>query len=159
MYDENNYVNEHGVSSVVAGAAIEAANCQDLRTMVVCLPGIYGGMDSSFVLKVSSVCEEHKTQLSPNKKLSEFIHVGKATEAHLLAARDLFDPEIIAGIADQIFFILKRRPEVFCRCYAAVGRQVAPSEVTVKAMSAAQLMAHVGKWAYSIVILSMAVPL
>jgi hypothetical protein len=40
MYGENNYVNEHGVSSVVAGAAIEAANCQDLRTIVARLPGI-----------------------------------------------------------------------------------------------------------------------
>jgi sterol-4alpha-carboxylate 3-dehydrogenase (decarboxylating) len=164
LYDEDHYVNAYGMSKGVADAAVQAANCKDLRTAVIRLPSIYGERDNNFVPQlVSSVRKkEHKTQLGPNKKLFEFVYVEKAAEAHLLAVRALLDPDTVTGVAGEAFFISDGRSEPFFdfarRCYAAMGYPVAPSEVTVIPMSAVQLMASLGEWAYTILTLGTMTP-
>jgi sterol-4alpha-carboxylate 3-dehydrogenase (decarboxylating) len=156
LYDEHHYPNYYAMSKAVADAAVQAANCDDLRTAVIRIPSIYGEKDNNFMPQlVSSVRKkEHKMQIGQNKKLFEFCYVAKAAEAHILAARVLLNPETAAGIAGEAFFISDGKPEPFFdfarRCYASIGSPVSPKQITVIPMSAMQMMASTGEWAYSV---------
>jgi sterol-4alpha-carboxylate 3-dehydrogenase (decarboxylating) len=156
LYDEKNYANPYALSKAVADAAVQAADCRDLHTAVIRLPVVYGERDTNFMPQlVASVRKrEHKMQIGQNKKVFEFIYVAKAAEAHILAARALVDPETVASVGGEAFFISDGRPEPFFdfsrRCYTAIGSPVGPKEITIIPMPAMQAMASVGEWAYKI---------
>jgi sterol-4alpha-carboxylate 3-dehydrogenase (decarboxylating) len=164
LYDENHYVNPYGMTKAVADAAVQAANCDELQTAIIRLPGIYGERDTNFIPQlVSSVRKkEHKMQIGQNKKLFEFVYVASAAEAHILAARALLNPKTAVGVAGEALFISDGRPEPFFdfarRCYAAIGSPVAQKEVTIIPMPLMQAMASAGEWAYYIFTLGMVEP-
>jgi sterol-4alpha-carboxylate 3-dehydrogenase (decarboxylating) len=164
LYDEKHYVNPYGMTKAVADAAVQAANCDELQTAIIRLPGIYGERDTNFIPQlVSSVRKkEHKMQIGQNKKLFEFVYVANAAEAHILAARALLNPKTAVGVAGEALFISDGRPEPFFdfarRCYAAIGSPVAQKEVTVIPMPLMQAMASAGEWAYYIFTLGMVEP-
>ncbi|EAT78543.1 hypothetical protein HBH56_222030 [Parastagonospora nodorum] len=164
LYDENHHPNPYAMSKAVADVAVQASNCAKLRTAVIRIPGIYGERDNNLMPQlVSSVRKnEHKMQIGQNKKLFEFVYVGKAAEAHILAARALLDPDTEIGVAGEAFFVSDGRAEPFFnfvrRCYAAMGHPVELNEVTVLPMMAMQMIASVTEWAYSIFTLGTVTP-
>ncbi|KAH4292405.1 hypothetical protein HBH64_183440 [Parastagonospora nodorum] len=164
LYGENRHPNPYAMSKAVADAAVQASNCAKLRTAAIRIPGIYGERDNNLMPQlVSSVRKnEHKMQIGQNKKLFEFVYVGKAAEAHILAARALLDPDTAIGVAGEAFFVSDGRAEPFFnfvrRCYAAMGHPVELNEVTVLPMMAMQMIASVTEWAYSIFTLGTVTP-
>ncbi|OAK98516.1 NAD(P)-binding protein [Phaeosphaeriaceae sp. SRC1lsM3a] len=165
LYDDHHFPNPYGLTKAVADAAVQAANCDELYTVVLRVPGIYGekdtsGMTAQFASSVRK--KEHKMQIGQNKKSFEFVYAGKAAEAHVLAMRALMNPQKAAGVAGEAFFITDGKPQPFFefarRCYASIGSPVAPDEVTIIPMYAMQLMASAGEWAYFIFTLGMVKP-
>jgi sterol-4alpha-carboxylate 3-dehydrogenase (decarboxylating) len=85
----------------------------------------------------------------------EFLYIGKAAEAHVLALRALLDPADACRVAGEAFFVSDGRPQPFFdfsrKCYAAAGSPVAPNQVTVIPLAALQsAAASTGEWAYHI---------
>lgn len=164
LYNEDHHPNPYAMSKAVADAAVQAYNCNKLRTAVIRIPGVYGERDDNLMPQlVSSVRKnEHRMQIGQNKKLFEFVYVAKAAGAHILAARALFDPDTAVGVAGEAFFVSDGRSEPFFnfvrRCYAAMGNPVELNEVTVIPMMAMQMMASIAEWAYSIFTLGTATP-
>jgi sterol-4alpha-carboxylate 3-dehydrogenase (decarboxylating) len=119
------------MSKALADAAVQAANCDDLYTAVIRVPGIYGERDNGFIpqLVASVRKKEHQIQVGQNKKFFEFVYAPKAAEAHILAARVLLVPETAPGVAGEAFFISDGRPEPFFdfarRCYPSTPHAAA----------------------------------
>ncbi|KAF2259623.1 hypothetical protein CC78DRAFT_591808 [Lojkania enalia] len=111
----------------------------------------------------SSVCtREHKTQVSQNKKIFEFVYIQKAAEAHILAARAFLDPASALGVTGKAFFISDGKPEPFSdfvrRCYSDTGNPVSPQDVAIIPLTVIQAMASTGEWVFKIFTFSSKAP-
>lgn len=66
-----------------------SANCQELGTLCLRPPAIYGERDSQLILGVLAILRDKKTniQLGDNSNLYDSIYVGNAASAHVTAAK------------------------------------------------------------------------
>jgi sterol-4alpha-carboxylate 3-dehydrogenase (decarboxylating) len=160
LYDEMNFNNPYGRSKALADAAVLAADSANLRTATLRLPAIYGEGDTNFIpqLLASVRKGQHRTQLGDNRKMFEFVYVGSASEAHVLAAKALLRADLVGSdrgshkVHGEAFFITDGQPRYFFdfsrEAYAAAGHPVAPDEIKQMPLGMVQAMASMGEWLY-----------
>ncbi|KAF2008155.1 NAD(P)-binding protein [Amniculicola lignicola CBS 123094] len=164
LYTAEHYPNIYSLTKALADASVLEANSTELSTVVLRLPAIYGEHDTNFLPQlVSSIRkQEHKMQVGTNEKLFEFLYVGKAAEAHVLALHALLDGQGLSSVAGEAFFVSDGVPQPFFdfarKCYAAAGSPVKPEEVTSIPLGVMQVMASVGEWLYFIFTFGMKTP-
>ncbi|KAF4624316.1 hypothetical protein G7Y89_g13857 [Cudoniella acicularis] len=145
--------NAYARTKAEAEKMVLAANGPQLRTATLRLPAIYGENDHNFLPQlVKSIRKnEHRVQLGKNDKLWEFAYVGKAAEAHILAAKALLR-ESGPKVDGEAFFITDGKPQPFFdfarKAYTAASHSVAPEEVKKIPLRLVQTMASGGEWAY-----------
>jgi len=170
LYNETNFNNPYGRSKALAEAAVLAADSANLRTATLRLPAIYGEGDTNFIPQLlKSVRKgQHKTQLGENRKMFEFVYVGSASEAHVLAAKALLRPDTPRSdkrspkVHGEAFFITDGKPQYFFdfarEAYAAAGHPVPPNEIKKMPFGVVQAMASMGEWTYWIFTLGRLTP-
>ncbi|KAF5984739.1 C-3 sterol dehydrogenase [Fusarium bulbicola] len=159
LYDETNAPKAYAMSKAAAERLVIASNSEQLWTAAIRIPATYGEYDMNFVRQlVQSIRrKEHKMQVGNDTKISEFLYVKKAAEAHILAIKALIDLEIREKAGGQAFFISDGRPQKFFdfsrKLYAAAGYPVALEEVTRIPFFMMQAMASTAEWIYWIITL------
>ncbi|SPJ70651.1 related to C-3 sterol dehydrogenase (C-4 decarboxylase) [Fusarium torulosum] len=154
LHDENTAPNVYSMTKAKAERLVVATDSPHLRTSIIRICALYGEHDQNFVpqLVASMRRKEHKMQVGNDTKLHEFIYVGKAAEAHILAMQTLLNPDTADRAGGEAFFISDGRPQPFfefCRrCYAAAGHPVAANEITRIPMPVMKAMASATEWVY-----------
>ncbi|KAM0229414.1 hypothetical protein ACHAP5_011655 [Fusarium lateritium] len=154
LHDEKTALNVYSMTKAKAERLVAAADSPQLRTSIIRICGLYGEHDTGFVpqLVTSIRKKEHKVQVGNDTKLHEFIYVGKAAEAHILALQTLLNPETADKAGGEAFFVSDGRPQhffEFCRrLYAASGHPVGENEITRIPMPVMKAMASTTEWVY-----------
>lgn len=160
LYNETNFNNLYGRSKALAETAVLAADSAKLRTATLRLPVIYGEDDTNFIpqLLTSVRKGQYMMQLGENKKMFEFVYVGSASEAHVLAIKALLRADIVRSdkispkVHGEAFFITDGKPQYFFdfarEAYAAAGHPVTPNEIKKMPFGVVQAMTSIGEWIY-----------
>lgn len=82
---------KYAITKALADMMVLKASCQELRTLCLRPPVIYGERDGQLIPGALAVLYDKKTnvQLGDNTNLFDAIYVGNAASAHILAARAL----------------------------------------------------------------------
>ena len=95
---------------------VRAANCSDLRTMVLRFPNVYGGTDAYMGIIMADFFDGRTNiRLGNSKARWEFVSVQSAAHAHVLAAQAILSPSPfqVAQVAAQVFHISDDHPETW----------------------------------------------
>ena len=100
--------NEYAITKALADTMVLRANCQELPTLCLRPPVIYGERDCQAIPGALAVLRDKKThiQLGDNTNLFDSIYVGNAASAHIKAAKALLandDPNL--KVDGEAFFI------------------------------------------------------
>ncbi|OAQ60422.1 C-3 sterol dehydrogenase/C-4 decarboxylase [Pochonia chlamydosporia 170] len=161
LYTASHNAYPYGKTKGIADALVLATNGPDLRTISLRVPGLYGDHDYKNLLPqlLGAIRRgEHKTQVGDNSKVFEVLHVHKAAEAHIAAAKALLRADACLDLASKVdgeaFFISDGHAtpywDFFRRCYAAAGASVEPEEVNIVSLSKAQTIASLAEWVYAV---------
>lgn len=110
-------------------AFVLAANGPNLRTAVLCLPGMYGPRDRNIAFNLLNMTNTlaPRIQLGDNKVVHDWLFVETAAQAHVLAADALLAPQRDAAhkIDGEAFFVSDGTPMRFWdfarKMWAAAG--------------------------------------
>lgn len=161
LYTSDNYSNPYGMTKGIAEALVINADCPELLTIVLRVPGLYGDYDYKNMLPalLTAIKEgQHKTQVGENTRVFEVLDVHKAAEAHVLAAKALLaqDAQLpdAKEVAGEAFYISDGIPtpywDFFRKCYAAAEAPVQPNEIQKIPLGVAQAIASTSEWAYAV---------
>ena len=115
-----------------------SANCQELRTLCLRPPVIYGERDGQLIPGVLAILQDKKThiQLGDNTNLYDSIYVGNAALAHVTAAKALLRNDASNLKVDgEAFFITDDAPIPFWdfqrKIWAAAGDRTLLAKVYI----------------------------
>jgi sterol-4alpha-carboxylate 3-dehydrogenase (decarboxylating) len=169
LYTATDNATLYGKTKGIADAMVLAANGSELRTVSLRVPGMYGTYDYKGMLPqlLDAVRKgQHKVQIGDNKRVFEILEVGKAAEAHILAARAVLRRENhsmkVPKVDGEAIFISDGHAvpywDFFRKCYAAAGAPVKPEEIKVIPLGVMQIMASVVEWFFAIFTLGYRTP-
>lgn len=169
LYTATDHARPYGITKGIADAMVLAANGPELHTVSLRVPGMYGTHDYKGMLPqlLDSVRKgQYKVQIGDNKRVFEVLEVGKAAEAHILAAKAVLRAENsstpLPKVDGEAFFISDGRAvpywNFFRKCYAAAGAPVKPEEIKVIPLGLMQIMASAVEWFYAIFTLGYKTP-
>lgn len=135
LVDELSECEVHTATKALADRMVLQANCQELRTLCLRPPVIYGERDGHVIPDVLNMFNKQLSifQLSDNSNYFDAIYVGNAARAHVLAAKALLKPHPPGLKVDgEAFFITDDAPIPFWdfqqRIWAAAGEKSPPAK-------------------------------
>ncbi len=138
VFDRTSKASEYVITKALADTMVLKANCQDLRTLCLRPPGIYGERDGQLIPGALAILRDKKThiQLGDNTNLYDSIYVGNAASAHVMAAKTLLmhDGQDLK-VDGEAFFITDDAPIPFWdfqrNIWAAAGDRTPLAKVYV----------------------------
>ena len=130
--------NEYAITKALADTMVLSANCQELPTLCLRPPVIYGERDCQAIPGALAVLRDKKThiQLGDNKNLYDSIYVGNAASAHINAAKALLkNDDSDLKVDGEAFFITDDAPIPFWdfqrKIWAAAGDRTPLTDIYV----------------------------
>ena len=143
------------LSKAAADKLVRASTSEQLATVTLRLPVIYGERDNQFIPAQLAAYRNKQTgvQLGDNKNLTDQVYAGNAATAHVLAAKALLNPTLARGpVAGEAFNITDGAPIFFwdfCRIvWRAAGDTTELKDVKVIPAWLALQMANVTEGLY-----------
>ena len=156
---------KYATTKALADAMVLQANYQELRTLCLRFPVIYGERDTQLISGVLAVLREKKThfQLGNNTNLYDSIYVDNAASVHLIAARALLRDNASGPKVDgEAFFITDDNSMPFWdfqrKIWAAAGDKTPLAKVIVIPAWIGVLMATVAEFLFWIFTLGQKLP-
>ncbi|KAM0802923.1 C-3 sterol dehydrogenase/C-4 decarboxylase family protein [Usnea florida] len=138
VLDRSFKANEYAITKALADTMVLKANCQELRTLCLRPPVIYGERDGQSIPGALAVLQDKKTniQLGDNTNLYDSIYVGNAASAHVKAAKALLmDDRPGLKVDGEAFFVTDDSPIPFWdfqrKIWAAAGDKTPLDKVHV----------------------------
>lgn len=138
LLDRSSKSNEYAITKALADTMVLRANCQELRTLCLRPPVIYGERDGQSIPGALAVLRDKKThiQLGDNTNFYDSIYVGNAASAHITAAKALLvngGPDL--KVDGEAFFVTDDAPMPFWdfqrKIWAAAGDKTPLAKVYV----------------------------
>ena len=155
----------YATTKALADTMVLQANCQQLRTLCLRPPVIYGERDNQMIPGVLAVLRDKKThfQLGDNTNLYDSIYVENAASAHLKAANALLrDNASDPKVDGEAFFITDDNSMPFWdfqrKIWAAAGDKTPLNEVIVIPAWTGILMATMMEYVFWIFTLGQKLP-
>ncbi len=138
LLDRSSKSSEYAITKALADTMVLRANCQELLTLCLRPPVIYGERDGQLIPGVLAVLRDKKTniQLGDNTNLYDSIYVGNAASAHITAAKALLTNDTPRLKVDgEAFFVTDDAPIPFWdfqrKIWAAAGDETPLTKVYV----------------------------
>lgn len=138
LLDSSSNSSAYAITKALADTMVLRANCQELRTICLRPPAIYGERDGQLIPGVLAILRDKKThiQLGDNTNLYDGIYVGNAASAHVMAAKALLMNDVSGLKVDgEAFFITDDAPIPFWdfqrKIWAAAGDKTPLAKVYV----------------------------
>ena len=158
LLNNDSRANYYSKTKAIADASVLAADSPaGLRTACLRLAAVYGERDNQLIPGAVTVLREgrHRLQVGDNTNLTDWVSVGNAATAHVLAAKALL-AEVAGGTgpkaAGQAFFITDGMPLPFWdfmrKIWAAAGDRTPATEATVVPAWLVLALASTMDWIY-----------
>lgn len=138
LLDRSSKASEYAITKALADMMVLATNCQELHTLCLRPPVIYGERDGQLIPGVLAILRDKKThiQLGDNTNLYDSIYVDNAASAHVAAAKALLRNDASNLKVDgEAFFITDDAPMPFWdfqrKIWAAAGDKTPLTKVHV----------------------------
>ena len=165
LLNEFSKADRYATTKALADTMVLQANCQELRTLCLRPPVIYGERDTQLIPGALAVLREKKTyfQLGDNTNLYDSIYVDNAALAHLMAAKALLrDNTSDPKVDGEAFFITDDNSMPFWdfqrKIWVAAGDKTPLTEVMVIPAWIGILMATVVEYMFWISTLGQKLP-
>lgn len=165
VLDRTSKASEYVITKALADSMVLKANCQDLRTLCLRPPGIYGERDGQLIPAALAILRDKKThiQLGDNTNLYDSIYVGNVVLAHITAAKALLmhdGPDL--KVDGEAFFVTDDAPIPFWdfqrKIWAAAGDKTPLAKVYVIPAWVGIAMATMVEYLFWIVTLNQKLP-
>lgn len=162
LLNQSSRADQYAITKALADRIVLEANCQQLRTICLRPPVIYGERDTQMIPGVLAVLRAKKTnfQVGNNTNLYDSIYVGNATPAHILAAKAILRNE--PKVDGEAFFITDDNPVPFWdfqrKIWAAAGDKTPLTKIVVIPAWLVMCIATVVEYLYWICTLGQKLP-
>ena len=165
LLDSSSKSSEYAITKALADKMVLRANCQDLRTLCLRPPAIYGEGGDQLISGALAILRDKKTymQLGDNANLYDSIYVGNAASAHIAAAKALLmNDGSDAKVEGEAFFITDDAPIPFCdlqrKIWAAAGEEIPLAKVYVIPAWVGMAMAAMVEYLFWVITLDQKLP-